>query len=231
MFSIAYSSSMFKKNLCIHPGCKKLALSQIDEDGNICDQPGYCIEHLENPSESVNRIRNYLLNHDKIINLNIESLSISGLDLSNKFFCGCSIQNCTFANMHASNLRLRMSMFSFCTFTDSSLVQSNFQFCSFAGAKFINTLFTGSDLLGNNFNGTTAYQCSFDDSDLYNSQFIKAILMNTSMKNCNLKKTIFYDSLREAVSFKLSNTREALFDRVKNSTQKPQNEIEDEAES
>ncbi|HBD67879.1 MAG TPA: pentapeptide repeat-containing protein [Treponema sp.] len=222
---------MFKKNLCMHLGCKKLALSQIDDDGNITDEPGYCIEHLENPSESVNKIRNYLLTHDKIINLNIESLSISGVDLSNKFFCGCSIQNCTFANMHASNLRLRMSVFNFCTFTDSTFLQSNFQFCSFAGAKFINTLFTGSDLLNNNFNGTTAYQCSFDDSDLYNSQFIKAILMNTSMKNCNLKKTIFYDSLREAVSFKLSNTREALFDRIKNSKVPLHDESEDEAEA
>jgi uncharacterized protein YjbI with pentapeptide repeats len=55
-----------------------------------------------------------------------------------------------------------------------------------------------------------AYQSSFDDSDLYSSRFIKAILMNTSMKNCNLKKTVFYSSVRERVSFRLSNTREAL---------------------
>ena len=74
---------------------------------------------------------------------------------------------------------------------------------------------TGSDLIHNNFNGITAYQCSFDNSDLYNSRFIKAILMNTSMQDCNLKKTIFYDSARENVSFKLSNTREALIDRNK----------------
>ena len=39
--------------------------------------------------------------------------------------------------------------------------------------------------------------------------------MNTSMQDCNLKKTIFYDSARENVSFKLSNTREALIDRNK----------------
>ena len=39
--------------------------------------------------------------------------------------------------------------------------------------------------------------------------------MNTSMQDCNLKKTIFYNSAREKVSFKLSNTREALIDRNK----------------
>ena len=52
-------------------------------------------------------------------------------------------------------------------------------------------------------------------SDLYNSRFIKAILINTSMSNCNLKKTAFYESAREGVSLKLSNTREALMDRSK----------------
>ena len=70
-------------------------------------------------------------------------------------------------------------------------------------------------MIHNNFNGITAYQCSFDDSDLYNSRFIKAMLINTSMNNCNLKKTVFYESMREGVGFKLSNTRESLLDRNK----------------
>ena len=35
------------------------------------------------------------------------------------------------------------------------------------------------------------------------------------MINCNLKKVMFYESAREGVSFKLSNTREALIDRKK----------------
>ncbi len=207
---------MFKKNLCMHPGCKKLALSAIDDNGEITDTEGFCLEHSPDPTEAVSRIRNYFLTHDKIINLNIENLSISEIDLSNKFFCGCNIQYCTFANIHATNLRIRMSVLGFCTFTDSTFLQSNIQFSSFAGTKFINTLLTGSDMIHDNFNGVTAYQSSFDDSDLYDSKFIKAILMNTSMKNCNLKKTVFYESLREAVSFKMSNTREALFDRTKN---------------
>ena len=35
------------------------------------------------------------------------------------------------------------------------------------------------------------------------------------MMNCNMKKAVFYGSVREGVSFKLSNTGEALFDRNK----------------
>ncbi len=63
-----------------------------------------------------------------------------------------------------------------------------------------------------NFNGIKAYQSSFDDSDLFNSRFIMATLVDTSMQNCNLKRTLFYGSKRSNVSFKMSNTREALFD-------------------
>ncbi|MBR3548766.1 MAG: hypothetical protein IKN90_01690, partial [Treponema sp.] len=36
-----------------------------------------------------------------------------------------------------------------------------------------------------------------------------------SMNNCNLKKTVFYESMREGVGFRLSNTRESLIDRNK----------------
>ena len=39
-----------------------------------------------------------------------------------------------------------------------------------------------------------------------------AELVDTSMQNCNLKHTLFYNSKRTNVSFKTSNTREALFD-------------------
>ena len=72
-------------------------------------------------------------------------------------------------------------------------------------------LFTNSELVHNNFNGITAVQSSFDDSDLYNSRFIRAKLSQTSFRNCNIKRVCFYESVQDNISFKLSNTREALF--------------------
>ena len=60
-------------------------------------------------------------------------------------------------------------------------------------------------------NGITAHQTSFDDSDLFNSRFIRATLINTSFRNCNVKKTLFNHTTRTNVSFKMSNTREAIF--------------------
>ena len=71
---------------------------------------------------------------------------------------------------------------------------------------------TEGDMIQNNYNGIQSFQSSFDDSDLYNSRFIKARLVNTSFRNCNLKKTHFCDIEQENVSFKMSNTREAIFD-------------------
>ena len=66
-------------------------------------------------------------------------------------------------------------------------------------------------MVQDNFNGINSIQTSFDDSDLYNSRFIKARLINTSFRNCNLKKAIFVEVSQENTSFKMSNTREAIF--------------------
>ena len=206
---------MYPMNVCQCPGCTKFALSNFDSEGNIVETPGFCLEHTPNKAEQIYAIRQYVLTHEKIVGLNASGIKIDNIELENKKFYGCNLQHCTLTNVHAKGMRARMCAMDFCTVTDSDFLSTNIQFTTFSGSKLVHVLFTGSDLIHNNFNGITAYQSSFDDSDLYNSRFIKAILINTSMKNCNLKKAVFYDSVREGVSFKLSNTREALADRRK----------------
>lgn len=206
---------MFVSNKCQCPECHNPAVSVISNNEIVSGAPGFCFQHTENKEEQLSILLEYIKSHEKIVGLSACGLKLSGTDLSNKRFYGCNLQHSTFTNVHSNGLRMRICMLDFSTFTDCDMLNSNIQFSSFAGSKFIHVLFTGSDLIHNNYNGITAYQCSFDDSDFYNSRFIKAILMNTSMKNCNLKKAIFYSSVREHVSFKLSNTREALTDRNK----------------
>lgn len=206
---------MFISNKCQCSGCNNAALSIIRDDEIISDQPGYCFEHIQDKKSYLASLSTYVKSHDKIVGLCACGITVNEMDLSNKRFYGCNFQHVLFSNVHAENMRLRMCMMDFSTFTDCNFVNSNIQFSSFGGAKLVHVVLTGSDLIHNNFNGITAYQCSFDNSDLYNSRFIKSILMNTSMKDCNLKKTIFYDSARENVSFKLSNTKEALVNRNK----------------
>lgn len=206
---------MYSVNKCKCPGCTKSAVSTISEDGKILEGMGYCLEHHPNPDEARARIREYVMTHEKIVGLDASGIEISNIDFKNKKFYGCNFQHCNFTNIHTENMRQRMCMFDFSTFSDCDFINSNIQFSSVSGSKFVHVILTGSDLIHNNFNGITAYQCSFDNSDLYNSRFIKSILINTSFKDCNLKKTVFYESMQDAVSFKLSNTKEALFDRTK----------------
>lgn len=196
-------------------GCTHQAISEFDDEGNIISAPGWCLEHHPKPALALAKMKHHIETHNKIVGLCANGITADGIDLANKRFYGCSLQHCTFRNIHSHFFRTRMCMFDFCTITDCDFLESNIQFSSFSGSKMAHVLFTGSDLIHNNFNGITAYQSSFDDSDLYNSRFIKAVLINTSLSNCNLKKTVFYDSIRDAVSFRLSNMRESLLDRNK----------------
>ena len=197
---------MFTYSSCQEPGCNRNALSSFGSNEH------FCLFHVPDKEKIKAKIYDYIRNHEKIIGLVANGIFFSDVDFSNKKFYGCSFQHCTFSNIKTENCRSRMSIFDFSIFTDCSFLKSNMQFTAFAGAAFSHVLLTGSDLIQNNFSGISAYQSSFDDSDLYNSRFIRAKLVNTSFRNCNVKKTIFFDIERTDVSFRMSNTREAIFD-------------------
>lgn len=203
---------MFSFNKCLVRACKHLAVSTFDENGEITENKSYCIDHSPNPGKVHADVINYINTHEKIIGLNAAGMTFSNMDFSGKKFYGCDFQHCTFINIHSKGLRSRMSIFDFAVFTDCNLIESNIHFTSFSGSTFSRTLFTSSELLQNNYNGINAVQSSFDDSDLYNSRFINSKLINISFRNCNLKKVLFQGVTQENVSFKMSNTREAVFD-------------------
>ena len=206
-----YNSTMFTQNKCLVHYCRNLALSTIDENGEISDDKNYCLEHIPDPGKVKEDIYNYIRTHEKIIGLNACGLIFSDIDFTNKKFYGCNFTNCTFVNITSHNAVMRLCIFDFAIFKECNMIKSNTLFSSFSGATFTHTLFTSSEIIQDNFNGIKSYQSSFDDSDLFNSRFINADLVNTSFKNCNLKRTLFYGIKKENVSFKMSNTREALF--------------------
>lgn len=204
---------MFAQNKCLVHYCRNLALSTIDENGQICEAKNYCLDHIPDPGKAKEAIYKYIDEHDKIVGLSACGLIFRNLDFSNKKFYGCNFTHCTFINVHSDKLLLRMCLFDFAIFNDCNFIHSNTLFTSFSGATFTHTLFTSSDIIQNNFNGIKSFQSSFDDSDLFNSRFICGSLVDTSFRNCNLKKTVFYGTRRTNVSFKMSNTREAVFTR------------------
>lgn len=203
---------MYLLNSCLTSSCMKAALSTFDENGELTEEQNYCLAHMQDPDQVKKNIYHYIETHDKIVGMNANGITFTDIDLTNKRFYGCSFQHCSFTGLQSRGFRSRMSMFDFAVFSDCNLLESNMQFTSFAGATFSHVLFTGSDMIQDNFCGLTACQSSFDDSDLYNSRFIRAKLVDTSIRNCNIKKTIFFELDQQNVSFKMSNTHEAVFD-------------------
>ena len=196
---------MFSFDLCAYKHCNKPVVFCASEDNLDTSYEkrlfsSYCYEHCKNPEEVHRFVADYIAQHDVIV-----GLSVSGMHFKDSDFSG------TFADVHAEQCKIRISIFDFSIFSDCNMTGSNIQFSSFAGAAFSHALFTNSELVHNNFNGITAVQSSFDDSDLYNSRFIRATLSQTSFRNCNIKRVCFYESVQDNISFKLSNTREALF--------------------
>ena len=203
---------MFTQNRCLVHYCRNNALSTFSEDGEITDERSYCLDHIPDPGKAKQDIYKYILSHDKIVGLKACGLVFENVDLTGKRFYGCNFMNCTFINIHSSEIVAKMCVYDFALFNDCSFVNGNCLFNTFSGITLSHTLFTSSDLIQNNFNGVKAFQSSFDDSDLYNSRFISASLIDTSFRNCNLKKVHFENTTRTNVSFKMSNTREAFFD-------------------
>lgn len=205
---------MFTQNKCLVKYCTNNALSNFNENGTLTDEKGYCLDHIPNPGKLKDQIYNYIKKNEKIIGLNANGLIFSDIDFSNKQFIGCNFSHCTFTNLHAENTKTHLCIFDYAFFYDCNMIHNNLLFSSYAQCTFMHTLFTSSDVVQINFNGVKSYQSSFDDSDLFCSQFIKATLVDTSFRNCNLKKCSFINSTRKNVSFKMSNTREAIFNKV-----------------
>jgi uncharacterized protein YjbI with pentapeptide repeats len=63
-----------------------------------------------------------------------------------------------------------------------------------------------------NFGGGLITDSTFNKTNLYNSRFIGANIARTDFIDCNLKHTCFIKTRREDISFKASNTAEAIFE-------------------
>ena len=141
---------MFTYTICQSLGCTQSAITPFYEDseGKKC----YCLQHTPNQELAKQSIYQYLRTHDKIIGLVANGMSFADVDFSNKNFYGCSFQHCSFSNIKTINCRSRLTLFDFSIFTDCSFLESSLQFTSFAGAAFSHVLFTGSDLACDQFN-------------------------------------------------------------------------------
>lgn len=181
-------------------------------DGRLV-QSEFCYKHQPAQQEITARLAEYIRRNEKIVGMNASGATFADMDMSGKKFYGCNFRHCFFRGIRSEGVRARLTAFDFAILTDCTLNGTTNLNVSFGGTKLIHVLFTGSDQIQVNFSGLQSFQCSFDDSNLYMSRFIRANLVDTSFRNCNVKRTIFYDLNHTNVSFKLTNTREAIFDK------------------
>ena len=191
---------MYSFAQCDHPGCQAAALSGS----------ALCAAHEVDPAAAASRLLAEMSGDREIKSLNLAGLRLEGADLSGKRFYACSFAGAILTNVTFAGSSFRMSFFDFCQADSCDFSGVDAQFCSFAGARFLNASFENSELIHNNFDGIKAEACTFNYSNLYNSRFILSEFDHTDFVDCNLKNCYFVKTRERKVSWKYSNTQEAI---------------------
>lgn len=194
------ATAMYELNRCAAPGCDITALHGSD----------YCSNHHPDPDGLSASILQEFTGTDVIKNLNASGLRFQGADVSGKRFYSCSFSRAILQNMNFSACTFRMCFFDFSFIDSSDFSGIDAQYCCFAGARFLNVSFEHSELVHNNFNGARTNDCTFNYSNLYNSRFIMSEFEHTDFIDCNLKRTFIIPNKESEVSWRLSNTQEAI---------------------
>jgi uncharacterized protein YjbI with pentapeptide repeats len=199
---------MFHLATCSHHGCASPSLYLEGEDFG-----GLCARHMDEAGQkkAVDAILAYVAEHEKVVGLSAAGLTFRDWDITGKRFYGCSFQGCTFERIRGREHWVRLCSFDFASFVDCTFIQGVVRFTSFAGCRLERTKFTDSELVHDNFSGIVTHDSAFDDTNLYNSRFVAAKLNDTGVRNCLVTNVDFTGIECRNVSFKTSNTREAIF--------------------
>ncbi len=193
---------MYDFKPCAVSGCESTALSGLDR----------CAKHAADPDAAAKAVAELLSGPGPVKSVNAAGLRFEGLDLSGRRFYSCSFSQATLRNVAFSGCTFRMCFFDFASIDSCDFSGIDAQFCSFAGARLLNASFENSELVHNNFDGISASYCTFNYSNLYNSRLILAELEKVDFIDCNLKRSFIIPAKELDVSWRLSNTQEAIRD-------------------
>lgn len=192
---------MFEQKRCGSPGCESTALPAQE----------YCAIHHPRPEAVAEATLAGIAGLSTVRNLSMAGLRIEGTDLSGKRFYACSFMRSSLKNVTFAGCTFRMCFFDFSEVDSCDFSGVDAQFCSFAGSRFYNASFENSELIHNNFDGAKALACTFNGSNLYNSRFTMAEFENTDFRDCNAKNAFFLAIRQHEVSWKYTNTEEAVW--------------------
>jgi uncharacterized protein YjbI with pentapeptide repeats len=171
-----------------------------------------CLSHHEDRAAALAAAVSVLSAEGGAKDINAAGVVLEGLDLSHRRFVGCSFIGSTMKRVLFTGSTLLLCFF------DASLLEScdfsgiNAQFCSFGGSDIHDLSFEGAELMHCNFDGSHISDSTFSGSNLYDSRFIKGCIEESSFDNCDLKRVYFIPNKQSGVTFKGSNTMEAIRD-------------------
>jgi hypothetical protein len=191
-------------------------------DFQRCDEPGCgslrfhlsttCLAHHPDPAAAAQAAREMLAGPEGAKDLSAAGLSVEDMDLSRRRFIGCSFIGASFKKALFTG-----STFLLCFFDRASIEACDFsgvnaQFCSFGVSRIDNVSFENTELIHCNFDGSRIVDTTFNGSNLYDSRFIRAEIESSDFEDCDLKRVYYLPAKQSAVSFKGSNTMEAIRD-------------------
>lgn len=193
---------MYSFESCAELECGKPRLSGSDR----------CAAHAADPTSLARETAARLEAAQDHRDLNLAGLRLSDLDLSGKRFFGLSFIGCGLSRVLFSGCVFRLCFFDRALIDSCDFSRIDAQFCSFGGARFRESAFEGSELLHANFSGAELVDCTLSGSNLYDSRFIRTTLVRTAVEDCDLKRVYLIPAKEEGVSYRFSNTNEAIRD-------------------
>jgi uncharacterized protein YjbI with pentapeptide repeats len=187
---------------CAEPGCRSLSFQ-----GST-----FCLAHHPDPGAASMETQALLLEEKGAKDLHVAGIAVEGLDLSRRKYIGCSFIGASFKNVLFTGSTFLLCFFDRAYFEACDFSGANVQFGSFGGSDIVNVSFENSELIHCNFDGAKIRETTFNGSNLYDSRFIRGEIERCDFENCDLKRVYFIPSKQSGISFKGSNTMEAIKD-------------------
>ena len=193
---------MFSLNKCASPGCPAFAYKDT----------GYCYHHNPEKEAILASLIKQLEEASTVRDVSIVNAEVIGVKAGKggtimaSNFSFTVFEDCTFESM-----AIIESFFDYCIFSRCRFISCDIRYSVFAGSMFASSSITDSTVIHNNFMGIEAADSDFSSNDFYFSSFSLSKMQDTSLEDCNLKRTNFRSCITKNVSFRYSNPEEAFF--------------------
>ena len=191
---------MFSLKRCQYPECTAYAF----------DGGEFCYHHSPDKAEKKKEVLRLLTEGPALRDISIVAADFRGIAvrkgerITGVNFSFCVLDDCIFEESV-----LLSSFFDCCLFMHCTFHSIEARYTVFSGSTFVKCSLTDSVVIHSNFMGIEADSSDFSGNDFYYSNFSLSRIVNTSLDDCNLKRTSFRSSVTKGVTFRYSNPEEA----------------------